>query len=60
MKFLIRNNMGEYRLSIYARWQLGLSISFDGQIVIGLPFMNIHIAVSKEAQGFLIFGRDFY
>lgn len=52
--------MGEYKLSIYARWQLGLSISYDGQIVIGLPFMNIHIATNKEASGYLIFGKEIY
>jgi hypothetical protein len=46
--------MGEYRFSVYAKWQLGLSISFDGQIVIGLPFVDIRFAVSKIANGYNI------
>jgi hypothetical protein len=48
--------MGEYRLSIYAKWQLGLSISYDGQIVISLPFIDVRLATSSHAKGFLIFG----
>jgi len=48
--------MGEYRFSICAKWQLGFSISFDGQIVLGLPFIDIRYAVSKEAIGFYILG----
>jgi hypothetical protein len=48
--------MGEYRFSVYAKWQLGLSISFDGQIVLGLPFMDVRFAISKHAKGVEIFG----
>lgn len=48
--------MGEYRFSVYAKWQLGLSISFDGQIVLRLPFIDIRIATSKHAKGIYIFG----
>jgi hypothetical protein len=48
--------MGEYRFSVYAKWQLGLSIAFDGQIVIGLPFMDVRFAISKHAKGVEIFG----
>jgi hypothetical protein len=48
--------MGEYRFSVYAKWQLGLSISFDGQVVLGLPFMDIRLAISKNAKGVEIFG----
>jgi hypothetical protein len=48
--------MGEYRFSISVKWQLGLSLSFDGQIVLGLPFIDIRYAVSKEARGFYILG----
>lgn len=49
--------MGEFRLSIYAKWQLGLSISYDGQIVLRLPFIDIRLAVSKHAKDVFIFGR---
>jgi len=59
-KAKLKNKMGEYRFSIYAKWQLGLSISFDGQIVIGLPFLNIHFATSKYASGVYILGKEFY
>lgn len=48
--------MGEYRFSVYAKWQLGLSISFDGQIVLRLPFMDVRLAISKHAKGVEIFG----
>jgi len=51
--------MGEFRFSIYAKWQLGLSISYDGQIVFRLPFIDIRIAVSKHAKGVLIFGVSY-
>ena len=52
--------MKENRFSVYAKWQIGLSISFDGQIVIGLPFLNLHFAISKEAKGIEIFGKYYY
>ena len=48
--------MGEYRFSVYAKWQLALSFSFDGQIVLGLPFMDVRFAISKHAKGVEIFG----
>lgn len=48
--------MGEYKFSIYAKWQLGFLISFDGQIVLSLPFVDVRVAVSKYATGFNIFG----
>lgn len=51
--------MGEYRFSVYAKWQLGVSVAFDGQIILGLPFMNIHFAISKHARGVEIFGRRY-
>jgi hypothetical protein len=47
--------MGEYRFSIYAKWQIGLSIYFDGQIVLGLPFMDVRFSISKYAVGIKIF-----
>jgi len=33
-----------------------LSILYDGQIVIRLPFMDIHFSISKHAKGVEIFG----
>ena len=49
--------MGEYKFSVYAKWQLGLSIEYNGQIIIGLPFMDIHFSLSKYAKGIEIFGK---
>lgn len=49
--------MGEYRFSVYSKWQIGLSISFNGQIVIGLPFVDIHIAIRREARGYNFFDK---
>ena len=43
--------MGEYRLSIYWKWQIAIGISYDGQIVISLPFVEIRISTSKNAWG---------
>jgi len=43
--------MGEYRLSIYRKWQITLGICYDGQIVIQLPFVVIRISISKNAYG---------
>jgi hypothetical protein len=51
--------MGEYRFSIYARTQLGLSILFDGQIVLNLPFMEVRFSISKYSKGVEIFGKYF-
>jgi hypothetical protein len=49
--------MGEYKFSVYAKWQLGFLIQYNGQIIIGLPFMDIHFSLSKYAKGIEIFGR---
>lgn len=52
--------MGQYRLSIYAVWQLGLTLLVASQqIIIHLPFMSIHIATTKHANGVLIFNKYF-
>lgn len=48
--------MSEYRFSVYAKYQLGICLKFDGQIVIELAFIEIRIAVTKEAHGFNFFG----
>ena len=48
--------MGEYRLSIYAKWQLGLSIGFQyGKIEIRLPFLDIYVSIRSYARGFGFF-----
>ena len=43
--------MGEYRLSVYGKWQITLGICYDGQIVIQLPFLEVRVAISKTAHG---------
>jgi hypothetical protein len=51
--------MGEYRFSVYTKWQIGFSIKFDGQIVLSIPFMDIRLAISKNAKGIEIFNKEF-
>jgi hypothetical protein len=43
--------MGEYRLGIYWRWSLTIGISYDGQILIQIPFVDVRISVSDNAKG---------
>ena len=44
--------MGEYRFSIYFKYSLGLNISYEyGQILLRIPFLTIHISLSKDAKG---------
>jgi hypothetical protein len=47
--------MGEYRFSIYFKWQIGFNLLYDGQIVLTIPFMDFRFAVSKYAKGFGMF-----
>jgi len=47
--------MGEYRFSIYLKWQLGLNLKYDGQIVLTIPFMDFRLAIRKNAHGFGVF-----
>jgi hypothetical protein len=52
--------MGQYRFSVYAHWQIGLMVKFDEySLDISLPFMTMHIAISKHAKGVEIFGKYF-
>lgn len=45
--------MGEYRLSIYVKKQIGFTIGIDyGQLVIRIPFFTIHLSFRKYAKGF--------
>lgn len=47
--------MGEYRLAVYFNWSIGLTISYEyTQIVLRVPFLDVHIATSKYAHGFYI------
>ena len=43
--------MGEYRLSIYLKWQITIGVAYDYQIVIYLPFVDIRISTRKDAGG---------
>lgn len=49
--------MGEYRFSIYAKWQIGFNLQYDGQIVLSIPFLDFRIAVSKQANGYNILNK---
>lgn len=52
--------MGQYRLSIYGDWQIGLLIEVNSvEVTISLPFMTIHIGTTKYASGVFIFGHYF-
>jgi hypothetical protein len=51
--------MGEYRFSVYGKWQIGFSIKFDGQIVLSIPFVDIRLSISKQAKGIEIFNKVF-
>ena len=52
--------MQELKLGIYFQWQIGLCFSYRyGQINIDIPFMTIHLSLSKHAKGFEIFGKYF-
>lgn len=50
--------MGQYRLAIYFRWILGVSIEWakeDPAIIIMLPFVKIYIGLGKHAYGSNLF-----
>jgi hypothetical protein len=50
--------MGQYRFSIYAHWQIGFLIKIDEySLDINLPFISMHIALTKYAKGIEIFGK---
>jgi hypothetical protein len=52
--------MGQYRLSIYWILQLGFLIkATTDEVVIDLPGISLHIATTKYAGGFFIFGHYF-
>ena len=48
--------MGEYRFSVYFKWQFGFTIGFEyGQILLRIPFLYLHFAIRKNAYGIRIF-----
>lgn len=50
--------MGQYRLSIHLQYQIGLILKYNSDsdcIEIQLPFIQILIALDKDAYGFSIF-----
>ena len=48
--------MGEYRFSVYAKWQFGLSISYEyRQLILRMPVITMHFSFSKDAKGVEIF-----
>lgn len=51
--------MGEYIFSVYAKWQLGFNIQFNGQIVLSIPFLDFRLSISKYAKGVEILGIYF-
>jgi len=52
--------MGEYIVSVYAKWQIGLSLGFEyGQIVIRVLCFTVHISTSKDAKGVFILTKEF-
>jgi hypothetical protein len=52
--------MGEYKFSMYAKWQIGLMVSYQySQILIHLPFVVMHISTSRDSKGIEIFGKYF-
>jgi hypothetical protein len=53
--------MGEYRFSAYAATQIGLMASYRyGQLIIRVPFADIHISFNKYAKGVSIFGKEIF
>lgn len=53
--------MGQYRIWMAAKWQIGLMISFDvDQIIISFPFMELVFGLQKSASGIYIYlGKNF-
>lgn len=52
-----REIMGEYRFSIYEKWQIGFNLQYDEHIVLSIPFFDFRIAVSKQANGYNILNK---
>ena len=49
--------MGQYRVSIYSHLQLGFMVSINREeIIVRVPFATVHIAITKYASGFFVFG----
>ena len=52
--------MGELKFSMYFKWSVTVGIEYDGQIIIRMPLLAIHISLSKHAKGIEIFGWSRY
>lgn len=49
--------MGQYRLSIYIRWQFGIFVCYERDTLeISFPFIQILVATSSDASGFFFGG----
>lgn len=52
--------MGQYKFSMYFKWQIGFAISIDEfTIEIILPFTSMYIGRLKDAEGVDLFGHYF-
>lgn len=49
--------MGQYKLSFYFNFQIGILLKIEPleSIVIELPFISIHIGLTKNSKGFRLF-----
>lgn len=53
--------MGEYRFSVYHEIQIGFMLSHKyGQLIIRIPFVDIHLSLNKYAKGVSIFGKEIF
>lgn len=50
--------MAEYRFSMILKWQVGIYLCYDWQLVLGLPFLELRLSLSKDAHGLDIFGHE--
>lgn len=52
--------MGQYRFSIYAKFQLGLLVRVDRDFLeINIAFFQVLIGLQKQAYGVYLFGWAF-
>lgn len=50
--------MGEYKFSIYTKWSFGFNLSYEyGQILLRIPFLQLHFSISKYAVGYNLFDK---
>jgi hypothetical protein len=52
--------MGQYKFSVYFKWQIGLLLVINNEAVtIHLPFIEANMGLTKGAYGIHFFGIDF-